>query len=259
MKTSQYIFIGFLILIIVLVLEYWFFQYNEGMSNGDKVTFIIPTTSKKSNFTDAKSCSLINVLYSSLKNFDISNYTFLIGIDDDDEFYLNNIDEIKSHLPENFHFRFLNNFDKSYVCIVNQLADLAINEYNTEYLFVFADDLKIFDLDYVNTFIDYFKKNNLLCLGWPIDETNQVIATHPFVHKKHVEKLGYFYPKEIKNWRCDNWVTYVYSRMDKIIKTDKPVFTNTMLAVDVARYDIVIMEDDELNKLVDAAVNVLSQ
>lgn len=259
MKTSRYIFVCFLILLMLLVIGYWFFQYNEGMSDSEKVVFIIPTTSRNANFKDAKSCSLVDVLYSSLKQFDISNYTFLIGIDDDDEFYLNNINEIKSLLPNNFHFSFLNNYDKNYVCIVNQLANLAINEYNAEYLFVFADDLKIFEIDYINTFIDYFKKNDLLCLGWAIDESNQVIATHPFVHKKHVELLGYFYPKEIKNWRCDNWISYVYDRLGKIVKTDKPVFTNTLLAVDVKRYDIVIMEDDELNNLVNFAVDVLSQ
>jgi hypothetical protein len=211
------------------------------------------------NFVDAESCSLVNVLYESLKKLDISNYKFIIGIDDDDEFYLKHIDEIKLRLPENFHFHFFNNFDKSYVCILNQLAALAINDYGAEYLSIFADDLNIFELDYINKFTEYFKKNGDICLGWAIDESNERIATHPFVHKKHVELLGYFYPQEIKNWYCDDWVTEVYTKLGKVVKSDKPVFTNTMLAKDAKRYDIVNVERDKLNKLVDSAVAVLSK
>jgi len=227
------------------------------MSNEDKVVFIIPTTSRNMNYQNVDSCAVINILYSSLKKLDISKYKLIIGIDDDDEFYLKNIDEIKSRLPENFHFHFFNNFDKSYVCIVNQLATVAINEYDAEYISVFADDLNIFELDYVNKFTEYFKKNEDICLGWAIDEDNIRIATHPFLHKKHVELLGYFYPKEIKNWYCDDWVTEVYTKLGKIIKSDKPVFANTLLAKETNRYTIAHVEN--LQELVNFAVDILSQ
>lgn len=251
------ILVCFLIFIILLALWYWYGKTNEAMSNESNVVFIIPSTSKNMNFTDADSCSLVHVLYESLKKLNISNYKFIIGIDDDDEFYLKNLDEIRLRLPENFHFHFFNNFDKSYVCIVNQLAKVAINEYGAEYLSVFADDLNVFELDYINKFIDYFKNNGHICLGWAIDEGNERIATHPFLHKKHVELLGYFYPKEIKNWYCDDWVTQLYTKLGKVVKSDKPVFANTLLAQDTNRYTIAPV--DNLQGLVDFAAEVLSQ
>ena len=146
------------------------------------------------------------------------------------------------------------------MCIVNQLADKAIKDYNAEYLSIFADDLNVYELDYIKNFTDYFENNGDICLGWPIDESNEKIATHPFLHKKHVELLGYLYPKEIKNWYCDDWITGVYTKLGKIIKSDKPVFKNTLLAKESKesnRYTIAPVEN--LQGLVDFAVDVLSQ
>uniref|UniRef100_A0A6C0B2T4 Glycosyltransferase 2-like domain-containing protein n=1 Tax=viral metagenome TaxID=1070528 RepID=A0A6C0B2T4_9ZZZZ len=247
-----------IIVFIIIVIGYCCYnKTTETMSNESNVVFIIPSSSRNMNFADADSCSLLKTLYSSLQKLDISNYKFIIGIDDDDEFYLKHINELKERLPKNFHFHFFNNFDKSYVCIVNQLAAVAINDYGAEYLSVFADDLNVYSLDHINKFIDYFKNNGYICLGWAIDEGNERIATHPFLHKKHVELLGYFYPKEIKNWYCDDWATEVYTKLGKIIKSDKPVFANTLLAQDANRYTIAPVEN--LQGLVDFAVDVLSQ
>lgn len=247
----------FMITISITIIYYWFKVKTESMSSNSNVVFIIPTTSRNMNYQNVDSCALINILYASLKKLDISKYKFIIGMDDDDEFYLNNIDEIKSRLPSNFHFHFLNNFDKSYVCIVNQLADKAIHEHDAEYLYVFADDLDVYQLDFIQDFIEYFKNNSNLCLGWGIDDGNHRICTHPFLHKNHIELLGYFYPKEIKNWYCDDWVTLVYTKLNKITKSNMPVFTNTMIAKEVKRYDIV--EVNNLDSLVDLAVDVLSK
>jgi hypothetical protein len=259
-KTILLIFL----LIVPFLALYYFFITNkqhmsskECMSNQDKIVFIIPSTSRNMNYQNIEDSPLINTLYKSLKKHDISNYQFVIGFDDDDDFYLNHVEKLKSNLPDNFHFHFYNNFDKSYVCIVNQLADTAINEYGAEYLYVFADDLKIYQLDYIDKFIQYFKTKNNICLGWGIDEGNHRICTHPLVHKKHVELLGYFYPKEIKNWFCDDWITEVYTKLNKIVKSDDSVFQNTMTAQESKRYEIVNIERNKLDELVGFAVDIL--
>ena len=108
------------------------------------VVFIIPTTSRYRKYTNINDIPLISTLYPSLKNFDITKYTFVVGIDDDDVFFKENIDELKNALPDNFHFHFFNNFDKSYVCIVNQLGATAIEKYKADYIYVFADDLTVY-------------------------------------------------------------------------------------------------------------------
>ena len=256
-RYTNYWFIVLLIIIIISTLFYLYSSKKENFSQ-DKVVFIIPSTSRNMNYENVASCTLMNILYESLKKLDISKYTFIIGIDDDDEFYNKNIDELKATLPNNFHFHFLNNYDKSYVCIVNQLADIAIKQYDAEYLHIFADDLNVYELDYINTFIDWFKKHENLGLGWGIDEGNDRICTHHFLSKKHVNMLGYFYPSSIKNWYCDDWVTLLYEKLNRIVKSDKPVIKNAIVATDTKRYDIVNIEKDKLDNLVNEAAQTLS-
>jgi len=196
----------------------------------DKVVFIIPSTTKfvKTNqkYDTVDEIPLLNILYNSIKTHDISNYTFVVGIDDDDDFYLNNQGKIKEVLPSNFHLRFFNNFDKSYVCIVNQLANSAINDFEADYLYIYADDLVVYSLQHIPTFIDYFKKNNNLCLGWGLDEGASHTCSHPFVHKNHINIFNYFYPREIINWHCDDWIRDLYTKLDRIVKTDSFVIAN---------------------------------
>lgn len=248
-----------ILLIIILIIKR---NYNSKISENfnNKTVFIIPSTSKNMDYKSIESCSLFNILYNSLKKLNnISNYTFLIGVDDDDEFYNNNIELLKCTLPENFYFHSLHNFDKSYVCIVNQLANIALEKYSAEYIYLFADDLEVYDLDFIeNDFIPYFKKNKDICLGWGIDQNNLQLCTHPFVSKKHVEILGYFYPPEIKNWYCDNWIQNTYNKLN-VIKTKKSVIKNMIVADNKKRYDISIVKEEVLNELISNAVNKLNK
>jgi hypothetical protein len=247
-----------LLLILVLLISLYFITSNKEGYSTDNVVFIIPSTSRKMDYKDIESCSLVKNLYASLEKLDIKKYTFVIGIDDDDEFYNKNIEALKRRLPDNFKFHFLNNYDKSYVCIVNQLATIAINQYNAEYLYVYADDLIVYEVDYIRNFVSWFKAHENLGLGWGIDQTNEGICTHPFVHKNHVNTLGYFYPSAIKNWYCDDWVTQVYQRLNRVTKSAGPVITNAIVAADAQRYDIVNVEEEKLNELVIDAVSKLS-
>lgn len=253
-----------LILLIIVIVCFYLFYSNRRENFQDehsKTVFIIPSTSRNMDYKNVESCSLIKILYASLKKLDnMSDYIFLIGTDDDDEFYNNNIDKLKSLLPDNFQFHSLNNFDKSYVCIVNQLANIALKDYDADYIYVFADDLEVYDLNFIETdFIPYFKKNGGLCLGWGIDESNLNLCTHPFVSKHHVQRLGHFYPSAIKNWYCDNWIQYTYEKLDKIVKTKKSVIKNVIGAEEKKRYDISMVKEDKLNELVSISVEILKE
>jgi hypothetical protein len=227
----------------------------DGFETGkDNVVFIIPTTSRYREYKNISDIPLINTLYPSLKNLDIAKYTFVVGMDDNDAFFNENVDELKAALPDNFHFHFFNNFDKNYVCIVNQLGKIAIEKYNADYIYVFADDLTIYTLDFVDDFIQYFKNNDYIALGHGVDANNLPLCTHPFIHRKHIEYLGYLYPSEIQNIYCDDWVHQLYTKLNHVIKTDKPVFSNKP---DSPRYELVAIDQDKLNTLVDKAHSVL--
>jgi hypothetical protein len=259
---NRVLYIAVIVLIVLTVFLFYSktVEGNRPNEEYDKVVFIIPSTSRNMNYKDVDSCSLLKILYNSLNDFDISKYTFLIGTDDDDEFYNNNIDALKSRLPKNFNFHVLNNYDKSYVCIVNQLADIAISDYDAKYIYVFADDLEVYDLDFIqNEFIPYFKANGNFGLGWGVDEDNIGLCTHPFVGRKHVELLGYFYPPSIKNWFCDNWIQNTYEELNKIVKTKDPVIRNAIGAGDAKRYDVSMIDDNKLKELVSKSVQMLER
>ncbi len=266
-KISKYNMYSFCCVIFVLFLIFFIFLYfkknsTENYENREtnKVVFIIPSTSRNMNYANVESCSLLKILYSSLQKLDLSKrYTFLIGTDDDDDFYNKNTEAIKAKLPENFHFHKLNNFDKSYVCIVNQLADIAMQKYNAQYVYVFADDLEVYELDFIERdFIPYFKANGDSCLGWGVDKTNMALCTHPFVNKKHIEKLGYFYPPAIKNWFCDDWIHRLYEKLNKIIKSKNAVIKNVLDADNVKRYEISKINEDTISTLVSSALEKLT-
>jgi len=250
-------YIGLVLLyIIVFIVLYFSWKTTERFEgNTENVVFIIPTTSRNRDYKNIDEIPLINTLYPSLQNLDITKYTFVVGIDDDDVFFNENINKLKAALPKNFHFHILNNFDKSYVCIVNQLGQIAIEKYNADYIYVFADDLTLYTLDFIDDFIKYFKKNGI-SLGHAIDANNSSLCTHPFIHRKHIDYLGYLYPSTIRNHYCDDWIHKLYLRLNRVIKTSEPVFTNNP---EPPRYDVVPINDELLDKLVSDAFNKIHQ
>lgn len=234
------------------------------MSN---IVFLIPCTSRNCDYKTVDDSMLYQIFYESVKKFDVTRYKFIVGFDDNDEFYLREINNLKKILPDNFYFYFYNNYDKSYSCVVNQLANTAIIQFDAEFLHLVADDLYIYNLDYIDVFSKFIKSNNNIGLGQPVDKTSIKfnhesafdrqfgICTHPFVHVNHVKYLGYFIPPQIKNWFCDNWITQVYRKLNKFLVTCNYVIENK---IDSGRYDISIVKKEDLNKFVDDAIKTIS-
>ena len=215
----------------------------------NKVCFLIPSTSNKCNYIRAESSTLYFEYYESIKKFDIEKYSFLIGFDSDDIFYKNNLEELKKLLPSNFNYFFIDNPKKSYVEIVNKLSTIAKNFYNADYLFVNGDDLNLSRLDFIDSFIEYINVNEQIGLGHAQDCSSVYgICTNPFVSIEHFNRLGYFYPNEIKNWYCDDWIHRLYQKLNKVIKTEDCIIKNKV----IARYDIFSVKN-RLDSLVDEA------
>ena len=39
---------------------------------------------------------------------------------------------------------------------------------------------------------------------------DRFIQTQSFVSRKHMEIFGFYFPEEVKNWYCDDWMTFTY-------------------------------------------------
>lgn len=78
------------------------------------------------------------------------------------------------------------------------------------------------------------QKSKDIGLVGPINN-NPRILTQSFVSRKHMELFGYYFPPEIINWFCDDWINQVY----KGINNFYPL--NNHLCINIGgkpRYDI---------------------
>jgi hypothetical protein len=55
---------------------------------------------------------------------------------------------------------------------------------------------------------------NVGVVGPACPDGKQEIITHDFVHRKHFEMFGFYYPPVFKNWCTDDWITEVYGGLD---------------------------------------------
>ena len=47
---------------------------------------------------------------------------------------------------------------------------------------------------------------------------NERILTYDFVHRTHIDVLGYYYPRQFPDWYADGWITLSYDMIDRINK-----------------------------------------
>lgn len=186
-----------------------------------KVALIIPSTSKGRNW---QSCNETYLLKHTIKTFlhtyDMEhNYTFYIGIDKNDPIYDNN--DVKEKISKfisvlkniDLKFVYMDNVKKGHLTIMwNILFDKAIED-NNDYFFQCGDDIEFHTKGWVNDCISVLKKSNGIGLVGPINN-NPHILTQSFVSKKHKELFGYYFPPDIINWFCDDWINEVYKKMN---------------------------------------------
>ena len=220
-----------------------------------KVGILIPSTSRDRDWT----CITESYLYKIfLKSFLLTynqeyEYIIYIGIDRDDKL-LSKLDEQNTiirfvNVMKNVDIKFITvDTEPGYVTeIWNILCKRAYNE-GCDYFYQAGDDIEFMSKDWVKMSILNLENNLNVGLSGPIDINNPRIMTQSFVSRKHYEKLGYFFPKEIRNWYCDDWITLLYFKIGKINPlVDK--YCRNMGGK--PRYDVVgsVSQDDPVRKL----------
>ena len=92
-------------------------------------------------------------------------------------------------------------------CAISQAYDDG-----AEYWYRVNDDTLFLSPGWIQDFNDglaSFDPPNTGVVG-PIDHVNGRILTYDYVHRTHWEIFGYHYPRFLKNWWCDDWITFVY-------------------------------------------------
>jgi len=105
----------------------------------------------------------------------------------------------------------------------NVLASVATEDI----FFLGADDLVMRTKGWDDLIISFFDASpDKIWLVYGEDGGNQAIATHPIIHRKWVETLGYLMPTYFESDYTDTWLDDIASRLNRKIKL--PMFNEHM-------------------------------
>lgn len=188
--------------------------------NKTKIGFLILATSNnRNNWNSIKDSYLYNLtLKSSLLTINREHkYIYYIGIDENDRIFdkKNEQNEILKfqnafkHITIEFIVYDNNKIPKGYATLMwNVLFEKAYND-GCDYFYQCGDDMEFKTKNWINDSINMLKSKNNIGLTGPINNNNRIL-TQSFVSRKHMEIFGWYFPKEIKNWCCDDWYNIVY-------------------------------------------------
>jgi len=182
-----------------------------------KIALLIPSTSRGRDWSSVKETYLFNF---TLKTFALTynkehEYRFYIGIDREDKVYDNQ--EVRSYLERfvgvikntSIEFVYMDGIQKGHLTVMwNRLFEKSYND-GYDYFFQCGDDISFETRGWVNACIETLRESNNIGMTGPLNN-NCRILTQCFVSRKHMEIFGYFFPEEIINWCCDDWINEVY-------------------------------------------------
>ena len=182
-----------------------------------KIGILIPTTNKGKNWSKAEDTFLWNKTIKTLLNMNNQNHNiiFYIGINIDDSIWLKeaNYKTIMNLKNER------NNIDFKFFKMINITAGHVTEMWNRLFLYAYRDNCDYFlqcgdDIDFItpnllDECIRILKMHNNIGLTGPVSQ-NPTILTQTFVSRKHMEIFNLYFPSEIKNWYCDDWINQVY-------------------------------------------------
>lgn len=188
-----------------------------------KIGILVPATSKNRDWKNIKETYLNNIFLKSLFTTysPEHNYVIYLIIDRDDRVF--DTDNTRSYindylgLIENTSLKILytDNINKGHVTEMwNRCFHTAYNE-GCDYFYQCGDDIRFLTKNWVNISIQLLQKNNNIGVTGPLDYTRMIncenfLLTQTFVSRKHMSIVNNYFPPEIINWYCDNWITYLY-------------------------------------------------
>lgn len=175
-----------------------------------KIGILIPVCSRNQNCKTLSDTHLFKILLPSItKTCSGVAYKIFLGIDEDDKLYTQNINELSG-----FDVTILDSSYKGHLTrIWNVLFKKAYDE-GYDYFIQCGDDIE-FHMGWIEQCLVALKENEDVGVVGPRDINNPKLLTQTMVSRKHMEVFGYYFPEEIKNWYCDDWINEVYRYCDR--------------------------------------------
>jgi len=186
-----------------------------------KIGIIIPSTSHKRNWKTYKESYLFkHTIKSFLTTYDKEHeYIFYIGIDKGDKVY--DDDKNKNAFTRfvgimkntSLQFHYMENIEKGHLTKMwNALFKIAYDD-GCDFFFQCGDDIEFKTKGWVNNCIQVLQSRRNVGVTGPINNNSKII-TQSFVSRKHMECFNYYFPPEIINWFCDDWINEIYKRIN---------------------------------------------
>jgi hypothetical protein len=115
----------------------------------------------------------------------------------------------------------------------NRLFNKAYED-EYDYFFQCGDDILFETSGWVNACIATLQKSDNIGMTGPLNNNSRIL-TQSFVSRRHMELFGHYFPEEIINWCCDDWINLVYQNINHLY----PLTTHSCLNIGgEPRYDI---------------------
>jgi len=181
-----------------------------------KIAFLIPSTTKNRPWKKMEETYLYTVFGESFLNTlsDDIDYSIYINIDIDDPIYSKKGEKEKFErfIGEKAKIKWISDghIQKGFLTLMwNYLFEKALED-NNEYFYQCGDDIWFENKDWIKECIEKMKKQNNIGICGPVNPPNYRILTQTLVSRKHYEIFKCYFPVQIKNWWCDDWINYVY-------------------------------------------------
>jgi len=181
-----------------------------------KIAFLIPSTTKNRPWKKIEETYLYTVFGRSFLNTlsDDIDYSIYINIDIDDPIYSKKEEKEKFErfIGEKAKIKWISDghIQKGFLTLMwNYLFEKALED-NNEYFYQCGDDIWFENKDWIKECIEKMKKQNNIGICGPVNPPNYRILTQTLVSRKHYEIFKCYFPVQIKNWWCDDWINYVY-------------------------------------------------
>lgn len=206
-----------------------------------KIGLLVPVCSRNQSWTTYEECFLHTALWQSFQTTKSEGYeyVFYIGIDDDDTFFLSHKEKLPG-IPV-----LLTGCQHAPARAWNVLFQRAYDD-GCEYFFQIADDVVLETPGWTERYIAKLQENRNLGVVGPCHPENYegrkqrgqpFVLENAFVHRRHYEIFQTFYPPEILNWYCDDWITRVYEGTMSHMFPDSLV-RNLSIRITAQRYTI---------------------
>lgn len=183
-----------------------------------KVAMLIPTTTRERNWKSITDTDLYKI---NIKSFLLSycpehSYTYYLGIDDDDPIFSQQAEKEKLqrfvNIMKNVSLQFVSmkGIKKGHLTTMwNRLFTEAYHD-GCDYFYQCGDDIQFINKGWVSQSIKLLKLYHGYGVTGPLDKMQYRVHTQSFVSRKHYELFGVYFPNQIINWFCDDWITKIY-------------------------------------------------